>query len=103
MNIAKSIRTAVDTGKVLLGTKRTLEAVLSGDAKLAVVASNAERESKEDLMRYAGLSGVHVHEFRGSGVELGEVCGKPFVVSMLAVLETGESDILELKKSRKEG
>ncbi|MFQ5800954.1 MAG: 50S ribosomal protein L30e [Candidatus Hydrothermarchaeales archaeon] len=91
MNLVKTVRSAVDTGNVILGTKETLSAVLSGDVKFVVVTSNCDRAAREDLARYSKLSGVEVHEFEGSSVELGEVCGKPFVISMLAVPGGGDS------------
>ncbi len=90
MNLVKAIRSAVDSGNVILGTKKTLNLVLSGEVKYVVVASNCEVGAKEDLARFAEISGVKVSEFEGSSVELGEICGKPFVVSMLAVLEAKE-------------
>ncbi|GBE17526.1 MAG TPA: 50S ribosomal protein L30e [Euryarchaeota archaeon] len=91
MNLDKSIRSAVDSGNVVLGTKETLNRVMTGDAKYIVVAENCEENAKEDLRRYAEISGLDVQEYNGSSVELGEVCGKPFVVSMLAVLEGADS------------
>ncbi len=91
MNLVKTIRSAVDSGNVTLGTKKTLNEILTGTVDYVVVASNCNHESMEDLTRYAGLSKVEVKEFDGSSIELGEVCGKPFVVSMLAVLETEKS------------
>ncbi len=91
MNLDKSIRSAVDSGNVILGTKESLNLVLAGDAKYIVVAENCEKNAKEDLRRYAEISGIDVQEFSGSSVELGEVCGKPFVVSMLAVLDSAKS------------
>ena len=33
----------------------------------------------------------------GTGMELGAVCGKPFIISVLTVIEEGNSDILKAK------
>jgi len=87
VNIVKSVRSAVEAGNIVLGSKQSIEKVISGEAKLVVVSATCERGALEDLERYARLSGIEVQRFEGSGVELGEVCGKPFAVSMLAVLE----------------
>ena len=93
MNLVKTVRSAVDSNNVILGTKGTLERILIGEGiKLVVVASNCERRAKGDLKRFAELSGVELIEFDGSSVELGEVSGKPFVVSMLTILEDKKSD-----------
>jgi large subunit ribosomal protein L30e len=100
MNLVKTIRSAVDTDGVILGTKSTLIEVLTGGVKFAVVASNCERIAKDDLVKFCQFSKVELKEFEGSSVELGEVCGKPFVVSMLAVLEGKKSGP---KPTRKRG
>ncbi|HIH03297.1 MAG TPA: 50S ribosomal protein L30e, partial [Methanoregulaceae archaeon] len=35
----------------------------------------------------------------GSSVQLGKACGKPHMVSALAVVDPGESDITSLKRA----
>ncbi len=98
MDAGKSIRAAVDTGKVILGERETLKAVRNGDVKLVVMASNCPPALKEKLAHHAKISGAHVYEYPGSSLELGSVCGRPFVVSMLGVLEAGDSNIFELSR-----
>ena len=44
-------------------------------------------------------SDLFVYTFEGSSVQLGKACGKPFMVSALAVVNPGESDILSLKRA----
>jgi len=94
MDIAREIRKAMDTGKVILGTNKSLKALKNGDAKLIIYSSNCESESRDDLDYYSKLGNVPTVEYRGTGVDLGMVCGKPFVVSMIAILSPGDSMIL---------
>jgi len=61
-----------------------------------VVARNCPDRFQKFL---AGTQDVPVHVFEGSGVQLGMACGKPFMVSALAIVEPGESDILSLKRA----
>ena len=98
MDIERGIRVAVDTGKVILGSKKTIQAIKFGEGELVVMATNAPKILKEDIERYSKLSNVPVHTFDGSSVELGSICGKPFTVSALMVQEPGDSNILELKE-----
>lgn len=98
MNIEKSIRTAVDTGKVSFGERETLKALRAGSLKMAIVAANCRPDVKEDALRHAGINNVFVYEYLGSSLELGSICGKPFTISMLTILEAGESDIMELSR-----
>jgi large subunit ribosomal protein L30e len=98
MDVERAIRVAVDTGKVILGSKKTIQAIKFGEGELVVMAANAPKTLKEDIERYSQLSNVPVHTFDGSSVELGSICGKPFTVSALMVQEPGDSNILELKE-----
>ncbi len=96
MDVDKAIRLAVETGKVTIGSKSTLEAILKKKVKLVIVASNCPKNLRSDAERYTKLANIHLFEYKGSSVELGTVCGKPFVVAMLGIIEPGNSDILEV-------
>ena len=96
MDIEKSIRQAVDTGKVVLGEKETIRAVQNKEIKLVIVSANCRPGSKENLLAHTKLADIKVFDFEGSGVDLGSVCGKPFVVSMLGVMDAGDSNIFEV-------
>lgn len=91
----RAIRRAVDTGKVVLGERETLKYARKGKLKLAVVSSNCRSSALEELKNILKDEG-HILEFPGPGVELGSVCGKPFIVSMLGILDAGESEIFEV-------
>ena len=95
MNIEKAIRTAVDTGKVVFGEKETLSAVKSKEVRLVIVAGNCPAGPKAGLKKAAGFSGIPTYEYATS-LELGSVCGRHHLVSMLGVSEAGDSDIFEL-------
>lgn len=98
MDIERGIRVAVDTGKVILGSNKSLQAIKLGNGELAVIAENAPKDVKADVEAYAKLSEMPVYTFEGSSVELGSICGKPFTVTVLVVQEPGDSNILELNE-----
>ncbi len=98
MDIRFQIRRAMDTGRVLLGYRQTEKSLLNGAAKLVIVASNAPAREAERIDYLAKVGGVPIYRFSGSSVDLGHVCGKPFVVSMLVVEDPGDSSILDLAK-----
>ena len=95
MDFNTSLRRAIKTGKVILGQNETKQSIESGTAKLVVVATNCPAEFADYL---AGKDGVKSFTFEGSGVQLGRACGKPFMVSALAIEESGDSDILTLSR-----
>jgi len=86
MDVSRALRTAVTTGKVQFGLDQTRKALKSGKARMVVVSKNCPEEIE------AGATKVLV--FQGTNMELGAVCGKPFSVSALAILDPGESGIL---------
>ncbi|RLI13734.1 50S ribosomal protein L30e [Candidatus Bathyarchaeota archaeon] len=100
--LAKAINMAVRTGKVLLGSKSTIKAAKLGKAKLIIVAENCPAHIRADIEYYARLSGIPVVEFKGTSWDLGQVCGKPFMVAALAVRDPGLSKIMELVGLEKE-
>jgi large subunit ribosomal protein L30e len=96
LDIEKAIRSAVDTGKVLFGERETTKAARVREIKLAIIADDCPRENRESLEKVSMASGVATYSFEGTGIELGSVCGKPFIVSMLGIIDAGDSDILEV-------
>jgi large subunit ribosomal protein L30e len=90
INVDKSLIKAVKTGKVILGANRTIYAAADGSAKMVVLASNCP----EDIKQKVQATNIPVLEYEGTSVELGPVCGKPFTIAAMAILDAGESDIL---------
>ena len=102
MSVEAELKTALRTGKVVLGAKQTIKHLKLGTAKAAIVAAKAPPIVRRDVLYYAKLSGIPVYVFPGSSRELGILCAKPFVVIALARIEEGESKIVEAIKSATE-
>ena len=49
MDIERGIRVAVDTGKVILGSNKSIQAIKLGNGELVVMAANAPKNLKEDV------------------------------------------------------
>lgn len=84
------IKQAVDTGDVWFGAKRAEKAVKKKTAKMLVVASNCPD------FQWMKESEVKVHRYKGTSMDLGTACGKPFSISVITILSPGESGILSL-------
>ena len=61
---------------------------------MVVIASKNKGDRVNDIMHLAKISSIRVQVFEGTPVALGVVCGKPFSVSVLSILEPGNSNIL---------
>ena len=62
------------------------------EAKLVIYANNCPE--KREIEKWD----VPKIEFPGDGIELGAYCGKPFGVSVVTVIDEGESSILKMVK-----
>jgi large subunit ribosomal protein L30e len=97
MDINKALKTAVTTGKVLFGFDQTMKAISAKKAKLIIVSSNCPDKQINQIKENKEIP---YHRFGGTNIELGSACGKPFSVSVLSVLNEGESEILALGTKR---
>ncbi len=96
MNVEQAIRKAVKTGDVKLGEKETLRAIHATKAKLIIVSENCPESSKSDMELLSTRFNIPVYNYEATSLALGSVCGKPFLVSMLSIIDAGESSVLEL-------
>jgi large subunit ribosomal protein L30e len=94
-DIANDIRLAVDSGKAALGINKVLDTIKGNTSKLLVVASKNKKGVVQDIEHMAKISNIKVVIFEGTSMELGAVCGKPFSVSAVSIIEPGNSKILE--------
>jgi large subunit ribosomal protein L30e len=97
MDINKALKTAVSTGKVLFGYEQTMKALKTNKAKLIIISRNCPDDHLNQIDKQKD---VPYYKFSGNNVELGSACGKPFSVSMLSVLNPGESEILALGSNK---
>ncbi|MFA5931003.1 MAG: 50S ribosomal protein L30e [archaeon] len=93
----KEIRRAVDTGKVSFGYKQAKKNLLSGNGEMVIVSKNLPKNEKETLKQIANVESKKFYEYDDTGLVLGSVCGKPFVISVMLILEAGKSKILEIQ------
>lgn len=99
----KEIRRAVDTGKVLFGTKSAEKSIKNGTAKLLVVTSNIPQLPRDKLVSFAQTAQTPHYMFHGTGLELGSVCGKPFTVSAMVIEDEGKSKVLDITSGQEKG
>jgi large subunit ribosomal protein L30e len=95
IDVARALRTAIRTGTVYFGTKRTIKSVINGNAKLVVLALNCPTETRAEI----ASKEAYVYNYAGDSMELGSLCGKPYGVLALSVIDSGSSDITALVKN----
>lgn len=92
MDMNRALRQVVQTGEVHFGVRQAKKALRDSTAQLIVVPENIRQDTLEELKI---VSKVPLVQFSGTNFELGTVCGKPFSVSALTVIEAGDSDIMD--------
>ena len=99
LEINREIRRAVDTGKAVMGKKVSEKSILKDKGQLIIISRNLPKLAGERFRHYSELSKTPLYVFDGTGIELGAICGKPFVVSVMLVIDSGKSKLLEAVKS----
>ncbi len=94
MDIKREIRVAVNTGEVDFGLNEASKNIEDDNCNLLIVASNCpdERMLEEDE-----VDGIPLYHFEGNNQALGAAAGKPFAVSVMSILDAGDSNILSLR------
>ena len=93
-DLNNEIRLAVDTGKVEFGLRSSIKSISDAKALAVVVAEKGKKEYVDDLIHMCNIANVKLIRFSGNSVELGALCGKPFSINALAVIEPGNSGIV---------
>ena len=92
----QELRNTIDTGKIIYGANQAKKECLIGDPKLIIVSSTIDKHNKELFSHYAKLLGITMIEYPEGSVELGSVCGKPFNMAIIVVIDQGKSSIFEV-------
>lgn len=101
-DIKKDIRDVIKTGRICIGSKSVVSNLLIANPKLIFLSSNCPNGTREGISYYSKLSRIHCHITKEDSMELGSVCGKPFPVSALGIIDEGESNILAKFKEGEE-
>ena len=96
MDLQKAIRIAVETGKTKMGSRQGKTFALKGGAALLLISSNCMKQVKEEIIHCADRSKTPYFETDFTSVEIGSICGKPFPVSILSIIQPGNSDVLKV-------
>lgn len=94
-NINSKLSLVFKSGKAVLGFKSTLKALRAGTAKMVILSNNCPTIRKAQIEYYAHLAKVSIFFYNGNNITLGTACGRFHRCSTLAIIEQGDSDILQ--------
>ena len=97
LNVDSELYLAFKSGKVVLGAKKVIKLLKTGKShKLVILGSNAPTPLKEEITYLTKLANVPLLEYQGKSIDLGRAFKRPFFVSAAAILDPGESRIMEI-------
>jgi len=101
IDLEKALRITLKTGKVIIGSKRTLKAVKLGKVQMVIKANNCPEYIASDVYKYCQEfePKIKIIEYNGSSWDLGFICGKPFMISLLGIVSVGDSELKNLLKN----
>ncbi|MFQ5475050.1 MAG: ribosomal L7Ae/L30e/S12e/Gadd45 family protein [Candidatus Nanoarchaeia archaeon] len=79
------IKKLLKTGKIIIGKETTLKKLKTKNLQKIFLAKNVSASVKADIAYYADLASVEVVTLDIPNDELGDLCKKPFAISILGV------------------
>jgi len=98
-DIDTNIRVAYKTGKFIFGKNQVLKHLRNSTFKMIIVSNNCPTELFSQLNYYVSLmkDKIFIYRYKGSSWDLGLVCAKPYMISVIGVVQEGDSALLSLK------
>ena len=92
IDLNKALRKTIRSGKVLIGSNVSRDAVKNNSDTTVVLAANCPAHVRAEIQD----SNTAIIEYPGMGIDLGIACGKPFNIAALTILDPGDSGIMAI-------
>ena len=101
-DIDTNIKVAYKTGKIVYGKNQILRQLRQNPFKMLIIANNCPKELINQFNYYNSImkNELFIHKYKGSSWDLGLACAKPYMISVIGVIDAGDSDLLSLKSKR---
>ena len=101
-DIDTNIKVAYKTGKIIYGKNQILRQLRQNPFKMLIIANNCPKELVSQFNHYNSLmkNKLFIYPYKGSSWDLGLACAKPYMISVIGVIDAGDSDLLSLKSKR---
>ena len=98
-DVDTNISVTYKTGKVIYGKNSVLKYLRNDAFKMIIIANNCPAELVNQLNHYISLmkDKIFIHRYKGSSWELGLTCAKPYMISVIGIINEGDSAILSLR------
>ena len=97
-DIDTNIKVMYKTGKVVYGKNQVLKYLRENSFRMLIIANNCPAELENQLNYYNSLmkDRLFIHKYKGSSWDLGLACAKPYMISVIGILDYGDSQLSSL-------
>jgi large subunit ribosomal protein L30e len=99
-DVDTNIKVAYKTGKITYGKNQVLKNLKANNPyKMLIVSNNCPTDLLAQLSYYNSLlkDKIFLYNYNGSSWDLGLACAKPYMISVIGVIDFGDSDLISLK------
>ena len=98
-DIDMNLRVGFKTGKFIFGKNQVLRHLRNDSFKMIILSNNCPTELEKQLNYYVSLmkDKIYIHRYKGSSWDLGLALAKPYMISILGILQEGDSNLLSLR------
>lgn len=82
----KELRDFIKQEKVVIGTDKTLKMLKTNQLSKVFLSSNCPNDIKESISLMCTLGSVEMVQLENLNEEIGEICKKPFSISIIGIL-----------------
>jgi large subunit ribosomal protein L30e len=102
LDIDTNIKVAYKTGKIIYGKKQVLQELRDNPFRMLILANNCPIDLETQFSYYNSLmkNQLFIYKYKGSSWDLGLACAKPYMISVIGVIDPGDSDLLSLRTKR---
>ena len=83
----EEIKKLLGSDKLIIGADKTMKAMRAGKLKKIFLASNANPKIVKDIEYYKDLAKIEIEVLSLTNEEIGAVCRKPYMISIMGVLK----------------
>ncbi|MFX0002072.1 MAG: 50S ribosomal protein L30e [Candidatus Hodarchaeota archaeon] len=99
-DVDTNIKVAYKTGKIIYGKSQVLKRLQKENPyKMLIISNNCPTELINELDNYNShlKDKIFIYKYKGSSWDLGLACAKPYMISIIGILDFGDSDLISLK------
>ena len=86
-DIVLEIKKLMKANKLVIGADETKKGLKTGKFSKVYMTSNCSDLLRKDIEHYAGIGGVEIVNTNLQNTDLGDICKKPFAISVMGLLK----------------